>query len=246
LDQLGRRVVAAEGRLELFVHAVERVSRLDVVGELVAARARLQQRHPGREQGGHDEAGDHDPARPLDDPVGDRAEQPGDGVHLSGAESAPKSIDRPAHPAALPDQGAADRDDAEQGDNPERRRERPAVVGRDHLDREPVRVRELLVAVGVVVAEVDRGRVRLWRRAAVDDDRTTLTIAQGPFELRLTEDAYGNFYLIDGEEVCLEVADPLAPDRLFGMLDLRDRGFATRVRDGFEAAWADATVVDEV
>ncbi|ELZ54520.1 MULTISPECIES: TrmB family transcriptional regulator [Halorubrum] len=83
-------------------------------------------------------------------------------------------------------------------------------------------------------------------RAAVDADRATLTIAQGPFELRITEDAYGNFYLIDGEEVCLEVADPLAPDRLFGMLDLRDRGFAARVRDGFEAAWADGTVVDDV
>ncbi|RLM68449.1 transcriptional regulator, TrmB [Halorubrum sp. Atlit-26R] len=64
--------------------------------------------------------------------------------------------------------------------------------------------------------------------------------------MRITEDAYGNFYLIDGEEVCLEVADPLAPDRLFGMLDLRDRGFAARVRDGFEAAWAAGTVVDEV
>ncbi|ELZ38554.1 DUF7436 family protein [Halorubrum tebenquichense] len=83
-------------------------------------------------------------------------------------------------------------------------------------------------------------------RAAVDADRATLTIAQGPFELRIAEDAYGNFYLIDGEEVCLEVADPLAPDRLFGMLDLRDRGFAARVRDGFEAAWADGTVVDDV
>jgi hypothetical protein len=83
-------------------------------------------------------------------------------------------------------------------------------------------------------------------RAAVDEDRATLTVAQGPFELRITGDAYGNFYLIDGEEVCQEVADPLAPDRLFDMLDLRDRGLAARVRDGFEAAWADPTVVDEV
>jgi hypothetical protein len=83
-------------------------------------------------------------------------------------------------------------------------------------------------------------------RAAVDEDRATLTIAQGPFELRVTDDAYGNFYLIDDEEVCLEVADPLAPERLFGMLDLRDRGFATRVSDGFEAAWAEGSVVDEV
>ncbi|MGM0448098.1 MAG: TrmB family transcriptional regulator [Methanobacteriota archaeon] len=117
------------------------------------------------------------------------------------------------------------------------------------VDREgPELLDRLLAAIrsGVDVSVLLSPGVFDDARAAVDEDRATLTIAQGPFELRITEDAYGNFYLIDGEEVCLEVADPLAPDRLFGMLDLRDRGFATRVRDGFEAAWARGTVVDEV
>ena len=117
------------------------------------------------------------------------------------------------------------------------------------VDREgPELLDRLLGAIrsGVDVSVLISSSVFDDARAAVDEDRATLTIAQGPFELRITEDAYGNFYLIDGEEVCLEVADPLAPDRLFGILDLRDRGFATRVRDGFEAAWEAGTVVDEV
>ncbi|GAA0532607.1 helix-turn-helix domain-containing protein [Halorubrum ejinorense] len=117
------------------------------------------------------------------------------------------------------------------------------------VDREgPELLDRLLAAIrsGVDVSVLISPNVFEDARAAVDEDRATLTIAQGPFELRVTEDAYGNFYLIDGEEVCLEVADPLAPDRLFGILDLRDRGFATRVGDGFEAAWAEGEVVDEV
>ncbi|WP_432508316.1 DUF7436 family protein [Halorubrum ezzemoulense] len=117
------------------------------------------------------------------------------------------------------------------------------------VDRDgPALLDRLLAAIrgGVDVSVLISPSVFDDARAAVDEDRATLTIAQGPFELRVTEDAYGNFYLIDGEEVCLEVADPLSPDRLFGMLDLRDRGFAARVNEGFEAAWADGAVVDEV
>jgi len=117
------------------------------------------------------------------------------------------------------------------------------------VDREgPALLDRLLDAIhrGVDVSVLLTPPVFADARAAVDEDRAALTLAQGPFELRVTEEVYGTFHLIDGAEVCLEVADPLAPDRLFGMLDLRDRGFAARVRDGFEAAWAEGTVVDEV
>jgi len=79
--------------------------------------------------------------------------------------------------------------------------------------------------------------------AAVDDERAALTLAQAPFELRVTEAVYGTFHLIDGDEVCLEVPDPLAPDRLFGMLNLRDPSFAARVKEGFREAWTGAEPV---
>jgi len=52
--------------------------------------------------------------------------------------------------------------------------------------------------------------------AAIDGDHAMLAMAQGAFALRVTDDVYVNFYLINGEEVCLEVSDPLAPDRCSG------------------------------
>jgi len=82
--------------------------------------------------------------------------------------------------------------------------------------------------------------------AAVDDERAALTLAQAPFELRVTEAVYGTFHLIDGDEVCLEVPDPLAPDRLFGMLNLRDPSFAARVKEGFREAWTGAEPVADL
>lgn len=81
---------------------------------------------------------------------------------------------------------------------------------------------------------------------AIDDERAARALAQTPFELRITDEVYGTFHLIDGTEVCLEVADPLAPDRLFGMLDLRDPSFATRVGEGFDAAWERATPIEDL
>ncbi|GAB3415470.1 TrmB family transcriptional regulator [Haloparvum alkalitolerans] len=83
-------------------------------------------------------------------------------------------------------------------------------------------------------------------RDAVDDERAAAALGQSPFELRVTDAMYGTFHLIDGTEVCLEVPDPLAPDRLFGMLDLRDPTFAARVEEGFAEAWGDATPIADV
>jgi sugar-specific transcriptional regulator TrmB len=123
------------------------------------------------------------------------------------------------------------------------------VSSQFEVDREgPVLLDRLLSAMrsGVEVSVLLSPAMFDDARGAVDDERATLTLAQTPFELRVADDVYGNFYLIDGEEVCLEVSDPLAPDRLFGMLDLRDRGFATRVSEGFADAWRTADVVDEV
>ena len=82
--------------------------------------------------------------------------------------------------------------------------------------------------------------------SAIDDDRAARTLARGPFELRVTDDVYGTFHLIDGAEVCLQVPDPLVPGHLFGMLNLRDRRFAARVEAGFREAWEDAEVIRRV
>ncbi|MGZ0747018.1 MULTISPECIES: TrmB family transcriptional regulator [unclassified Haloparvum] len=81
---------------------------------------------------------------------------------------------------------------------------------------------------------------------AIADDRAAATIAQSPFELRITEQVYGNFHLMDEREVCLEVSDPFAPDRLFGLLDLREPSFATQVAEGFAEVWAEAEPVEDV
>ncbi len=117
------------------------------------------------------------------------------------------------------------------------------------VDREgPALLDRLLAAIrrDVDVSVLLSPSVFADARAAVDDDRAALTIAQAPFELRVTEGVSGTFYVLDGDEVCLEVADPLSPDRLLAMLDLRDRGFASRVADGFAEAWRNAEIIDDV
>ena len=123
------------------------------------------------------------------------------------------------------------------------------VSSQFEVDREgPVLLDRLLSAIrrGVDVSVLLSPAMFEDALTAIDEDRAVLAMAQGAFTLRVTDDVYGNFYLIDGEEVCLEVSDPLAPDRLFGMLDLRDRGFATRVSDGFTDAWEAADVVEDI
>jgi len=123
------------------------------------------------------------------------------------------------------------------------------VSSQFEVDREgPVLLDRLLSAIrrGVDVSVLLSPAMFDDALAAIDDDHAVLAMAQGAFALRVTDDVYGNFYLIDDEEVCLEVSDPLAPDRLFGMLDLRDRGFATRVSDGFADAWEAANIVEDI
>ncbi|MFA9427825.1 TrmB family transcriptional regulator [Natronorubrum sp. A-ect3] len=125
----------------------------------------------------------------------------------------------------------------------------PAVSEQFDLDREtPDLLNHLLDAIrrGVEVSVLLSPSLFDDAMAAIDNERVARTLTQGPFELRVSDDMYGTFHLIDGEEVCLEVPDPLAPNRLFGMLNLRDPIFAARVEEGFRESWDDAAVVEGV
>jgi len=54
----------------------------------------------------------------------------------------------------------------------------------------------------------------------------------------------GMFILIDGEEVCIEVPNPLDSSEAFAMIDFKDAAFAADVRTVFEEQWADSTPLD--
>lgn len=81
---------------------------------------------------------------------------------------------------------------------------------------------------------------------AVDADQATLALEQTGLELRLSEEPSGDFHLIDDREVCMELPDPMSPDRLFAMVNVRDRTFAHRVAEEFDAVWARAEPVDSL
>ncbi len=59
-------------------------------------------------------------------------------------------------------------------------------------------------------------------------------------ELRTDEGIQGSFTLLDRTEVCIEVPNPLAPDRAFALIALTDPEFAATVTEEFEPRWADA------
>jgi len=54
----------------------------------------------------------------------------------------------------------------------------------------------------------------------------------------------GTFTLVDGEEVCIEVPNPLDADEAFALIDFKDATFATDVRTVFEEQWVDSTSLD--
>jgi sugar-specific transcriptional regulator TrmB len=57
------------------------------------------------------------------------------------------------------------------------------------------------------------------------------------FEVRVVEDIDGTFTLVDSSEVCIQVPNPLDPDRTFAMFDLKDTSFAADVRSMFDPRW---------
>lgn len=57
------------------------------------------------------------------------------------------------------------------------------------------------------------------------------------FEVRISDTVEGTFNVFDDVEVCVEVPNPLDPDELFAMIDLKDPEFAADVSGAFEPTW---------
>jgi sugar-specific transcriptional regulator TrmB len=57
------------------------------------------------------------------------------------------------------------------------------------------------------------------------------------FQVRTSADVYSTFTLVDHSEVCIEVPDPLNPQKAFALINLKNSGFATSVEREFEPRW---------
>ncbi len=71
-------------------------------------------------------------------------------------------------------------------------------------------------------------------------ERYTDISSHPEFEIRTVEEIHGTFNVIDGVEVCVEVANPLAPSQVLAMIDLKDPEFAASVEEEFEGRWESA------
>lgn len=57
------------------------------------------------------------------------------------------------------------------------------------------------------------------------------------FEIRINDDVEGTFNLIDQQEVCVEVPNPLEAGETFALIDLKDREFAADAQAVVEPQW---------
>ncbi len=64
--------------------------------------------------------------------------------------------------------------------------------------------------------------------------------ARDDFDVRTNDEVRGTFNIIDDVEVCIQVPNPLASGEAFGMIDLKDPEFATKVHDEFTPHWQTA------
>lgn len=61
------------------------------------------------------------------------------------------------------------------------------------------------------------------------------------FDVRVGSDVRGAVTVIDEREVCVEVQNPVEPDRAFGLIDLTDPSFAATVLSTFRPRYQEAT-----
>jgi sugar-specific transcriptional regulator TrmB len=64
------------------------------------------------------------------------------------------------------------------------------------------------------------------------------------YEVRTSTAIDGTFTVIDADEVCIEVPNPLDASEAFAMIDVKDAAFATDVRAVFESEWRESTPLD--
>lgn len=86
---------------------------------------------------------------------------------------------------------------------------------------------ELLLTPTLVCDIPERSAERYYSRLVQYDN----------FEVRVLESVDGTFTLIDGVEVCIAVPNPLDPTESFAMINLKDRSFATDIREEFTPRW---------
>jgi sugar-specific transcriptional regulator TrmB len=95
------------------------------------------------------------------------------------------------------------------------------------------------VRVLVSMALVANAPDAVYRRYAGDlTDRDT-------FAVRVSEEVAGSFVLLDGDEVCIEVPDPLDGEDPFATINLKDAAFVTDARDAFEGRWESAETLPD-
>lgn len=85
-----------------------------------------------------------------------------------------------------------------------------------------------------VVRRLPQDVIERYERHLLDHD---------DFEVRTSEALQGSFYLIDEGEVCIEVPNPLDPEGLFALIDLKDAEFAGNLREAFRPRWEEADQV---
>jgi len=57
------------------------------------------------------------------------------------------------------------------------------------------------------------------------------------FQVRTSSDVYSTFTLVDHSEVCVEVPNPLNPQKAFALINLKNAEFAASVEREFEPRW---------
>jgi len=64
------------------------------------------------------------------------------------------------------------------------------------------------------------------------------------YAIRASSTIDGTFTLVDSEEVCIEVPNPLDASEAFAMIDFKDAAFAADVRTVFDEQWTESSPLD--
>ncbi|MFB6132085.1 MAG: TrmB family transcriptional regulator [Halanaeroarchaeum sp.] len=76
--------------------------------------------------------------------------------------------------------------------------------------------------------------------ADVTDRYASAIVGYENFEVRVASTIDGNLAIVDDREICLEVSNPVDPEKTFALIDLADRDFTSDVSAEFEPVWEDA------
>jgi sugar-specific transcriptional regulator TrmB len=74
----------------------------------------------------------------------------------------------------------------------------------------------------------------------IRDGYLTRLGAKECFEIRTDDRIEGTFNLIDNQEICVEVPNPVRPEETFALIALKDESFAADARAVFEPRWEKA------